>query len=480
MTSSTVDDLDTDLDPSRRPAGNLFDRDLTRVVAFAESGLFEEYVVYENHGDWVIAAGILGSVVMTGRTVTTTWDGVDSVSEWSNDPAVALQGALAGLPVQHWNAYGWVSFEFSAYTHCVPAGRPLGESTLAHLIIPRVEITFGRSQGDDIVVTGGTPADAAALTGVLRRVTAVAPPSAGAVDVSTDTDGYRERAAAAIDEVRRGDYTKVILSRTVPVTFDVDLPNTYRVGRLANTPARSFLLNVGDIAAAGFSPELVVAVDGRRCVSAEPLAGTRALGAGPEADAAARNDLEEDPKEIAEHAVSVRTAFREVASVSTGDSTTVTDFMSVRERGSVQHLASTVRGQLRDDLSPWDAFAAVFPAVTASGIPKRESIDAIARLDNGERGLYSGAVVRASSTGTLEAALVLRAVYQQQGRTWLRAGAGIVAQSTPDREFDETCEKLTSVAPYLIRRQHPSAVEVGGTEVSGTDAFDVSAFDVEG
>ena len=206
----------------------------------------------------------------------------------------------------------------------------------------------------------------------------------------------------------------------------------------------------------------------------------RALGAGLEADAAARNDLEDDPKEIAEHAVSVRTAFRAVASVSTGDSTTVTDFMSVRERGSVQHLASTVRGLLRDDLSLWDAFATVFPAVTASGIPKRESIDAIARLDNGERGLYSGAVVRASSTGTLEAALVLRAVYQQQGRTWLRAGAGIVAQSTPDREFDETCEKLTSVAPYLMRRQHPSAVEVGGTEVSGTDAFDVSAFDVEG
>lgn len=368
MTSSTVDDVDTDLDSSRVEAGNLLDRDLIRVVAFAESGLFEEYVVYENHGDWVIAAGVFGSVVMTGRSVTTTWDGVDRVSEWSDDPATALQEALAEIPMQHWNAYGWVSFEFSAYTHRVPAGRPLDESTLAHLIVPRVEIVFGRSLGDDIVVTGGTSADAAALTDVLRRVTAVIPPSPGAVDVSADTDSYRERAAAAIDEVRRGDYTKVILSRTVPVAFDVDLPNTYRVGRLANTPARSFLLNVGDIAAAGFSPELVVAVDELRSVSAEPLAGTRALGVGPEADAAARNDLEEDPKEIAEHAVSVRTAFREVASVSTGDSTTVTDFMSVRERGSVQHLASTVRGRLRDDLSPWDAFAAVFPPS-----PRRES-----------------------------------------------------------------------------------------------------------
>ena len=116
-----------------------------------------------------------------------------------------------------------------------------------------------------------------------------------------------------------------------------------------------------------------------------------------------------------------------------------------------------LRARLREDLSCWDAFGALFPAVTASGIPKKEAIDAIGRLDESPRGLYSGAVVKASSTGEFEAALVLRAVYEQQGSAWLRAGAGIVGQSKPEREFDETCEKLASVAPYLVRKKENDA-----------------------
>src|SRR4029079_10268160 len=100
-----------------------------------------------------------------------------------------------------------------------------------------------------------------------------------------------------------------------------------------------------------------------------------------------------------------------------------------------------------------DALEALFPAVTASGIPKANGVEAIMRLDEGPRGLYSGAVVMVSADGGLDAALTLRSAYERDGKTWLRAGAGIIEGATPDREFEETCEKLSTLAPYLIARQ---------------------------
>jgi hypothetical protein len=110
----------------------------------------------------------------------------------------------------------------------------------------------------------------------------------------------------------------------------------------------------------------------------------------------------------------------------------VKDFMTVRERGSVQHLGSTVGARLHASMNRMDALEALFPAVTASGIPNAESVDAILRLDECPRGLYSGAVVTFSADGAMDAALALRAAYEHDGQTWLRAGAGIIAASTPD------------------------------------------------
>jgi salicylate synthetase len=100
-----------------------------------------------------------------------------------------------------------------------------------------------------------------------------------------------------------------------------------------------------------------------------------------------------------------------------------------------------------------DALEALFPAVTGSGIPKAAGIEAVLRLDEAPRGLYAGAVMMVSADGGLDAALTLRAAYECEGRTWLRAGAGIIEESEPEREFEETCEKLSTLAPYLVARQ---------------------------
>jgi hypothetical protein len=142
--------------------------------------------------------------------------------------------------------------------------------------------------------------------------------------------------------------------------------------------------------------------------------------------------------------------------------------VDVKQRGSVQHIASRVTGRLAERTEgPWPALAAVFPAVTASGVPKSAAYDLIRRHEPEPRGLYSGAVLMVSSEGDLDAALVLRTVYRSRGRTWLRAGAGIVGESRPEREFEETCEKLRSVSRHLVPA-HDSATAECQAKVSSS------------
>jgi salicylate synthetase len=252
-----------------------------------------------------------------------------------------------------------------------------------------------------------------------------------------------------VEEIAAGLYQKVIVSRRLPISFPVDITSTYVRGREANTPARSFLLRLGGFAATGFSPEVLAGVDGTGTVMTQPLAGTRAFGRGAEVDAATRHELETDPKEIFEHAVSVRTSQDELYGVCEPDTVQVTGFMAVKERGSVQHLGSSVSGLLAPGRTGWDVLDALFPGVTASGIPKAEAVAAIGRLEE-PRGLYAGAVLTISHDGSMDAALVLRALYSDEHGAWLRAGAGIVTGSTPEREYEETCEKLSSIAPYVV------------------------------
>ncbi|CAL5246962.1 hypothetical protein PASLES2_24925 [Pseudomonas aeruginosa] len=125
-------------------------------------------------------------------------------------------------------------------------------------------------------------------------------------------------------------------------------------------------------------------------------------------------------------------------------------------RGSVQHLASRVNGRLHEGRTAWDAFEALFPAVTASGIPKQAGIEAIGRFERTARGWYSGCMLVVDSQGALDAALVLRSIYQREGESWLQAGAGIVGQSRPARELEETNEKLACILKYVVLK--PAAI----------------------
>lgn len=419
----------------------------TLMARLAASGLHRDYVVYEQNGTWWYAGGALATARLTGDSLTLVRAGAQPVSErWSGRPEAALERASAWLLEHVERIFGWVSFEFGAYRHG-HADRVAPDAPLATLLAPEVLV---RVEGGEVLVES---ADEAARTAASEALLA---PFHGAgrepapVDVRLDPSDYRGRVAQAVSEIQRGDYQKVILSRRVDLPFAVDFPASYERAREHNTPARSFLLSLGGVQALGFSPEMVAVVGADGLVTTEPLAGTRAFGRGEAADRAARRDLESDPKEIHEHAISVRGSLDDLANVVEPGSAEVERFMSVRERGSVQHLASTVRGRLANQYGRMDAFAVLFPAVTASGLPKAEGVGAILRLDEQPRGLYSGSVFSAGRDGSLDAALVLRAAYQKDGKAWLRAGAGVIGQSRPEREFEETCEKLACVAEHLI------------------------------
>lgn len=416
-----------------------------------ESGLFDTYVLYERRGRLSLALGTAAEITVDRAEVVVHTPQTRHAVPWVADPLDRVAELLESL-APPWRAYGWAGFEL-AYAYAGLADL-MGDDTLLHMIVPRVEV---RWYDDGVVVRGTDPATRRQVCEVLATPPVPRTYRSRPLDVAHDSAGaYRRAVVAAVGEISDRQLQKVILSRVVPVDYPVDLVASYIVGRRHNTPSRSFLLNLGGLRAAGFSPEVVTEVDGAGRVCTYPLAGTRALSGSHEQDRQLGIDLLGDAKEIFEHSIAVKAAWDELVALCEAGSVSVEDFMTIKRRGTVQHLASSVSGRLPDGRGPWQAFAALFPGVTACGFPKKAACASIRRHEAGPRGLYSGAVLTVDHTGAMDAALVLRTIFQQHGRTWLRAGAGIVGQSQPDREFEETCEKLRCVALHLVAAEGSS------------------------
>ncbi|GFH39149.1 salicylate synthase [Streptomyces pacificus] len=425
----------------------------------ARAGLADQYMVYEAEGGaWHFAAGSSVSLTAHANVITARAAGRTWTSPTGRRPLTEFAAALRALSAMHaadsigTHFYGWAAFELAHLLHADPEAT--GEKPLLHALIPSVEVTL---TGEHTVVRAVDEAWVRKVADLLAEAPERQPASGGTTPegaeriIAAGTAAYGSAVARTVEDIRAGLLEKAVVSRKVPLPAGqtVDFPATYLAGRRANTPARSYLLDLGGYRAAGFSPETVLEVGENGRVSTQPLAGTRARSADSAENDRRRAELLTDPKEIHEHAVSVRLAWDEMAAVCRPGSVVVEEFMAVRPRGSVQHLASRVTGRLRPDSGPWDAFAALFPAITATGVSKRDALRALARHEEGPRGLYGGAVFRGGTAGALDAALVLRTLIGEGDEAWLRAGAGVTAQSSPEREIEETCEKLRSVAPHL-------------------------------
>ena len=240
--------------------------------------------------------------------------------------------------------------------------------------------------------------------------------------------------------IREGDIFQIVLSNCLSAPFEGSLFNTYRVLRTLNPSPYMFYFSGTDVEVAGASPETLVKLE-NGVLHTFPLAGTRPRGNTPEEDQAIETELLSDEKELAEHNMLVDLGRNDLGKVSRFGTVQVEKFHTIERFSHVMHIGSTVRGELREDKDALDAIEAVLPAGTLSGAPKLRACQLIAELENNKRGIYGGAIGYIDFTGNLDTCIAIRIAYQKNGRVFVRSGAGIVADSVPEQEFEECMNK---------------------------------------
>jgi anthranilate synthase component 1 len=279
-----------------------------------------------------------------------------------------------------------------------------------------------------------------------RQPTAVSGTPAKTTAVSSNFT--REEFEAAVDKAKcyitAGEAIQVVLSQHLSRPTTAHPFNIYRALRTINPSPYMFFFDLKDFHIIGASPEILVrAVDG--IVTTRPLAGTRPRGQTPEEDARLETELRHDEKERAEHIMLVDLGRNDIGRVSRPGTVAVSELMEVERYSHVMHLVTNVAGRLRPDMTPFDALRACFPAGTVSGAPKIRAMEIIAELEPDKRGPYAGCVGYFSFSGSMDTAITIRTIVMSNGTAHIQAGAGIVYDSVPAREYEETMNKARAL-----------------------------------
>ena len=249
---------------------------------------------------------------------------------------------------------------------------------------------------------------------------------------------------ASKEYIRAGDIFQVVLSQRLRVESGADPMDIYRALRVINPSPFMFLLRTGDVTLIGSSPEIMVRVEEGR-ITSRPLAGTRPRGATPEEDRRLEAELLADPKERAEHVMLVDLARNDIGRVARFDTVKLSDVMHVERYSHVMHIVSNVVGDLRPECSALDALRVSVPAGTVSGAPKVRAMEIIDEFEPTKRGPYAGAVGYVDYSGNMDTCIALRTMVLAGGHLDVQAGAGIVADSVPEREYEETLNKARAL-----------------------------------
>ncbi len=256
--------------------------------------------------------------------------------------------------------------------------------------------------------------------------------------------GYKAAVAKIIDYITQGECMQVVLSQRLSVPYEAPPLDLYRALRSLNPSPYMFYLDLGDHHVVGASPEILVRLEDNE-VTVRPLAGTRPRGATEAADQENEKSLMADPKEIAEHLMLIDLGRNDIGRIAQTGTVNVTDKFSIERYSHVMHIVSNVVGQLKEGMTPMDVLRATFPAGTLSGAPKVRAMEIIQELEPVKRGVYSGAVGYLSWNGNMDTAIAIRTAVIKNQTLSVQAGAGIVYDSDPESEWQETHSKARAI-----------------------------------
>ena len=390
----------------------------------------------------------------------------------TDDPSSYLRQILADyksprfdyLPSFTGGFVGYFSYDYLGYSE--PAVRCSAEDTEAFkdvdLMLFDKVIAFDHLRQKIILIvnmaleepeTGyhGAAMEIKRLAELLRRGKKKEEPAGrmcGEIEPLFDREAYCGMVERAKHYIREGDIFQIVLSNRLSAPFTGSLLNTYRVLRTINPSPYMFYFAGTDVEVAGASPETLVKLE-NGVLHTFPLAGTRPRGKTEEEDRALEEELLADEKEIAEHNMLVDLGRNDLGKISRFGTVQVEKLRSVERYSHVMHIGSTVRGEIREDCDALDAVEAVLPAGTLSGAPKIRACQLIGELENNKRGIYGGAIGYIDFTGNMDTCIAIRIAYKKNGKVFIRSGAGIVADSVPEKEFEECMNKAKAVVRAL-------------------------------
>ncbi|UTF52548.1 anthranilate synthase component I [Natronosalvus rutilus] len=414
----------------------------------------------------------------------------------AGDTLDALRGALPDVRLenvpdrdrQHFDGglVGFLAYDavYDLWLEEVGRERPESRFPDAQFVLTTKTLSFDERDGSvSLVFTPVLEADddpdavydelKAEATRVLETLESATALETGGFRCQGETAGSKEDYEAYVEKAKEhvldGDIYQGVISRRRELRGDIDPLGFYESMRAVNPSPYMYLLEHDDLTVVGASPETLISVRGREIMS-NPIAGTCDRGSSPVEDRRLAGEMLADGKERAEHTMLVDLARNDVRRVAEAGSVRVDEFMNVLKYSHVQHIESTVTGTLREDLDAFDATRAAFPAGTLSGAPKVRAMEVIDDLEDEPRGLYGGGVGYFSWTGDADVAIVIRtATVEERDDDQLitvRAGAGLVADSDPSAEYDETEKKMGGVVSALERIDVDSSAS-GGSEHSG-------------
>ena len=444
----------------------------TPLSVYIKSGgmfLLESIERGENVGRYsIIACGQKAMMTLRGRRIEIRENGktvmdAESADVWEDIRTYFSKlkaPSYDGLPPFFGGAIGYLGYETVQYFEKIPVfddSRKVPDGILA---VPETVLIYDSVKRSLCIVVatrpGGNPEeDYRRAVETIERMAArlaqpLAPPEKPRVSRSVEFEAltpksvYLEGVEKCKSYIRQGEIIQAVLSQNFRVEISVPPFTIYQSLRMINPSPYLFFLDFGEFSLIGSSPEVMVKLQNRELMT-KPIAGTRKRGATLTEDARLARELLADSKEKAEHIMLVDLARNDLGRVAKPGTVEVVDYMNVEKFSHVMHIVSTIKAELEDGRDVFDVIRATFPAGTLSGAPKIRAMEIISEIEHGHRGPYGGMVFYMGFNGSLDSCITIRTILAEGGSAFIRAGAGIVADSVPENEYQESIHKAQAL-----------------------------------